>query len=220
MEGIPMKKEMKRMGAACFLAAALLLGGVAEAAQPGLSAQSDYIRMEEAERSPVKAKVPVLTVGTALQRARVNAAVEAEISRFYEDVSARNAIAPVEGWVAYDVGMVSRQCVSLVLYESVMYKGAAHPSTVAVGMTFDKNGNHITRQEVMKNLPEASGDAIRERIKAEAARRNLFLFPETDWSVTDWPKSFYIGSDGHTYFLFQQYEIAPYAAGIIAIPAN
>lgn len=215
-----MRKEMKRMGAACLLAAALLAGGAAEAAQPGLSSQNEFIRMEKAERAPVEAKVPVLTVGTALQRARVNAAVEAEIARFYEDVAARNAVSPVEGWVAYDVGMVSRQCVSLVLYESVMYKGAAHPSTVAVGMTFDKNGERVTRKDVMNSLPEESADGIHDRIKKAAAERDLFLFPEKDWSVTDWPKSFYIGSDGHIYFLFQQYEIAPYAAGIIAIPAD
>ena len=33
--------------------------------------------------------------------------------------------------------------------------------------------------------------------------------------ITEFPKEFYIGNDGHLYFVFQQYDIAPYSEGWI-----
>ena len=33
--------------------------------------------------------------------------------------------------------------------------------------------------------------------------------------ITEFPKEFYIGNNGHLYFIFQQYDIAPYSEGWI-----
>ncbi len=210
---------MKKKWIALALAAVLMAGGAAEAAQPGIADKADGIRMEEASKGPVTAKVPVFTEGTLLQRARINAAIEAEISRFYDDIEKKNEIFPATGWVSYDVGLVSEGCVSIVLYESIMPKGAAHPSTYVKGMTFDPHGNHIERADLLKHLPGTSADDVKAAIRTQSAEQKLFLFPEKDWSVHGWPKEFYVGADEHVYFIFQQYEIAPYAAGWISIRA-
>lgn len=209
---------MKKTWMAICAAAFFTLGGSALAEQPGLSSSADGIRTEEASRAIINAKYPVLTEGAVLRRAWINAAIEVEVAGFYENLEKQNQIAPVNGWVTYLVGRQDETYVSLVLLESVMHKGAAHPSTVVKGMTFDKAGNQISRKQILTMLPMKAGENIDRQVKEQAASRGISLFSDADAKV--WPKEFFIGTDGHVHFIFQQYDIAPYAAGWIAIDAG
>lgn len=210
---------MKKILTAAAAAAFLFFGG-AEAAQPGLTDASPRIFAAEAARDIVEAKYPVWQGPSAMRRARINSAVEAEIAYFYEALKKWNASAPVRGWVTWQVGRADGDVVSLVLFKTTAPKGAAHPTTAVVGMTFDAEGNRITRKDIGRRLPAMTAEEINAAIDREAEVRGIPLFPAEFRSVRDWPRDFYIGADGMVYFIFQQYDIAPYSSGWIAVPAG
>lgn len=210
---------MKAWMTAAAAAMVLLWGGLsAEAAQPGLRETAAQV-LEEAPAlvDGLDARYPVWEGGTALQRARVNAAVEAETVRFATELEKMQEHGDVDGWVRWMAGRTDGGLVSLVLLESVYPHHAAHPSTAVVGMTFDEKGYRVSREEALRR---AAGTDVEAAVSQQAAERGLSLFPEAWRQQTDWPEQFYVGADGQLYFIFQQYEIAPYAAGWIAIDAG
>lgn len=210
---------MKAWMTAAAAAMVLLWGGLsAEAAQPGLRETAAQVSEEAPARvDGLDARYPVWEGGTALQRARVNAAVEAETVRFATELEKMQEHGDVDGWVRWMAGRTDGGLVSLVLLESVYPHHAAHPSTVVVGMTFDEKGYRVSREEALRR---AAGTDVEAAVSQQAAERGLSLFPEAWRQQTDWPEQFYVGADGQLYFIFQQYEIAPYAAGWIAIDAG
>lgn len=210
---------MKAWMTAAAAAMVLLWGGLsAEAAQPGLRETAAQVSEEApALVDGLDARYPVWEGGTALQRARVNAAVEAETVRFATELEKMQEHGDVDGWVRWMAGCTDGGLVSLVLLESVYPHHAAHPSTAVVGMTFDEKGYRVSREEALRR---AAGTDVEAAVSQQAAERGLSLFPEAWRQQTDWPEQFYVGSDGQLYFIFQQYEIAPYAAGWIAIDAG
>lgn len=210
---------MKAWMTAAAAAVVLLWGGLsAEAAQPGLRETAAQVSEEApALVDGLDARYPVWEGGTALQRARVNAAVEAETVRFATELEKMQEHGDVDGWVRWMAGRTDGGLVSLVLLESVYPHHAAHPSTAVVGMTFDEKGYRVSREEALRR---AAGTDVEAAVSQQAAERGLSLFPEAWRQQTDWPEQFYVGADGQLYFIFQQYEIAPYAAGWIAIDAG
>lgn len=210
---------MKAWMTAAAAAMVLLWGGLsAEAAQPGLRETAAQVSEEAPARvDGLDARYPVWEGGTALQRARVNAAVEAETVRFATKLEKMQEHGDVDGWVRWMAGRTDGGLVSLVLLESVYPHHAAHPSTAVVGMTFDEKGYRVSREEALRR---AAGTDVEAAVSQQAAERGLSLFPEAWRQQTDWPEQFYVGADGQLYFIFQQYEIAPYAAGWIAIDAG
>lgn len=210
---------MKAWMTAAAAAMVLLWGGLsAEAAQPGLRETAAQVSEEApALVDGLDARYPVWEGGTALQRARVNAAVEVETVRFATELEKMQEHGDVDGWVRWMAGRTDGGLVSLVLLESVYPHHAAHPSTAVVGMTFDEKGYRVSREEALRR---AAGTDVEAAVSQQAAERGLALFPEAWRQQTDWPEQFYVGADGQLYFIFQQYEIAPYAAGWIAIDAG
>lgn len=210
---------MKAWMTAASAAMVLLWGGLsAEAAQPGLRETAAQVSEEApALVDGLDARYPVWEGGTALQRARVNAAVEAETVRFATKLEKMQEHGDVDGWVRWMAGRTDGGLVSLVLLESVYPHHAAHPSTAVVGMTFDEKGYRVSREEALRR---AAGTDVEAAVSQQAAERGLSLFPEAWRQQSDWPEQFYVGADGQLYFIFQQYEIAPYAAGWIAIDAG
>lgn len=210
---------MKAWMTAAAAAMVLLWGGLsAEAAQPGLRETAAQVSEEApALVDGLDARYPVWEGGTALQRARVNAAVEAETVRFATELEKMQEHGEFDGWVRWMAGRTDGGLVSLVLLESVYPHHAAHPSTAVVGMTFDEKGYRVSREEALRR---AAGTDVEAAVSQQAAERGLSLFPEAWRQQSDWPEQFYVGADGQLYFIFQQYEIAPYAAGWIAIDAG
>lgn len=207
---------MKKLWLTLALGATLMCGS-AFAAQPGLSATATGITQEEASRDNVSAKYPSFIDVSFLRQSWINAAIETEVSSFEEKVHKLNAVSPVQGYVTYEVGYVGEDYVSIVLYESIMSQGAAHPTTTIKGLTFDQSGQRLTRADILSRLPVISWPDIQKEIQRQTQARNIPIFEPKDWSIHTWPQEFYVGKDKHIYFIFQQYDIAPYAAGWIAI---
>ena len=167
---------MKKTLAAAFLAAALLCGG-ASARQPGLSDAAASVSTSaagSAERFDLRA--PVWEGGTALQRARVNSAVEAEVRRFENHLSELGQNGAVSGAVRWDAGRADGETVSLVVYESTYFDRAAHPTTRAVGMTFDALGHRVTRADVLAMIPQRTAEEINGEIRRLNEERERLPF--------------------------------------------
>ena len=126
----------------------------------------------------------------------------------------------VSGAVRWDAGRADGETVSLVVYESTYFDRAAHPTTRAVGMTFDALGHRVTRADVLAMIPQRTAEEINGEIEKQAAERGIPLFPAKWRTVEDWPQEFYVGADNKIYFIFQQYEVAPYASGFVVVEAG
>lgn len=208
---------MKKLGLALALFATVAMGNAALAAQPGLSATADNVQQETASRDCVSVKYPSFIDTSFLRQSWMNATIETEVSSFESYVRKLNETGSFKGYVSYEVGYVGDDWVSVILYESIMPEGAAHPSTTVKGLTFDHNGYRLTRADVLSRLPAQSSADIQNLIETQTKARNLPIFEPKDWSIHTWPQEFYIGQDKHIHFIFQQYDIAPYAAGWISI---
>lgn len=211
---------MKMAWKAFLLAAAVAAGSSVSAEMPGLASAGEHMVTAEAARGPVSGKYPVWKGGTALQRARINSAIEAELARYYDHTVKLNTHPewPVTGTLGWSMGQEGKDgVVSFVIYESTYFHKAAHPNTYVKGMTFDAKGYRIHRDQVLSMTSDDTAEEVRARIASEAAERGIPLFPESYGRPDAWPEDFYIGRDGKLYFIFQQYDIGPYSSGWIAI---
>ena len=57
------------------------------------------------------------------------------------------------------------------------------------------------------------------KLKAHVKREGIALFPDVK-SLEKVPEDFYFDENLHVWFIFQQYDVAPYAAGIIEVDAG
>ena len=108
---------------------------------------------------------------------------------------------------------------SIILTESIYCKGAAHPATYRRALNFnvvtgDKmNLGYLTDIGDGSN-PHFSLDNISKKLREYAEREGIQLFDEA-LPLKNLPETFYFDENLHVHFIFQQYEIAPYAVGII-----
>jgi hypothetical protein len=91
------------------------------------------------------------------------------------------------------------------------YTGGAHGMTWQVGHTIDlATGRQLMLADLF--LPEANyAERLSQFVRAEGAARQL---PMWEFKGVNRQSAFYLSNDGIVLF-FQQYEIAPYSAGII-----
>ncbi len=120
----------------------------------------------------------------------------------------------VSGWLQWQEGKKG-DFNSIVLVESVMYEKAAHPINYVKGITLDRDGKRLTFSGLKSMMPELTLEKLKKETAKQARKRNLPLFP--NYTITEFPKEFYIGTNNHVYFIFQQYDIAPYSTGWIMI---
>ena len=208
---------MKKVILAAMLVLACAMGNNAEALQPALGEAAPSVVEAKASRENIDATYPVWTGGTILAHAKVNSAVETEIYSFYQTLPKTDSYGIPKGYVSWQMGACDHGVLSYVLIESTMMPRAAHPSHYVVGLNFRDDGSKITYADVMKMIPQQSPEEIRDCIREQTQAEGIPLFEEELSRIQSWPKNFYIGKDGGIYFIFQTYDIAPYAAGWIGI---
>lgn len=207
------------------LAAALLLAPVGGASAdwvlgPSLSAgeEDSAFTTEALDRDTLHLKMPVYHGDNLLARARINGAIETRVSSFEKSLAERNGTWKTEGWISWQEGMAGKDSpyTSFLLITSTYPDRAAHPTSYAWPMTFDGLGHRVTVRDLAKKMASLTVEEVNRQIEIQCRNRQIPIF-EDHHTVRKLPDTFYIGKDGHLYLVFQQYEIAPYSSGFIAI---
>ena len=109
------------------------------------------------------------------------------------------------------------------LTQEYTYEGGPHGYTETRGLVFaTKTGEKVTLEQYLgrsrAELRTLLGDVVRNDLDA----RNVAYFEDELPAAlaTDDPYNYYIDQAGHAMLLFNQYEIAPYASGLISIDVS
>ena len=97
------------------------------------------------------------------------------------------------------------------------YQGAAHPLSWLDGVTFDlATGDAIPWQKLIKeeDQEDFTLEAINSKILNSTEKWRSWLYRDFA-GLKKLPRIYYLDREGYIHFVFGQYEIATYAAGII-----
>ena len=112
---------------------------------------------------------------------------------------------------------------SIILTEYVNFEGSAHPSTYQRTLNFNSDsGVRLTADtlsEIAKHEIDYTPAELTKKLRAYSKKNQLPLYEDFQ-QLTKTPDDFYFDDNLHVHFLFQQYEVAPYAAGIIDLDAD
>lgn len=158
-------------------------------------------------------KMPVSDHALLLKRARLNAIIEVDETAFVNRLDKfQREDRKVKGWYLWNEGLDDEHYTSFVLIKSEYFDRAAHPMSYVRGVTVDKLGQKVKLKDL---FPDLTVEEVEAKTKEQMKERNIPLFPFAKFKKI--PSEFYIGKDHHVYVMYQLYEIAPYAAGIISV---
>ena len=174
-----------------------------------------------------KLRYPVVHTGNSAIDDKINVAIIAEVDRFSTSIHQNAAFNGYKvGDIHTDYEIACNQdgntvILSILMTESSYYEKAAHPSTYLRALNFNlSNGeligiNYLT--DVGEGVPESQFiERLEEKLLYKVKHEKLFIFPDSI-PLKNLPQDFYWDKDLHVHFIFQQYEIAPYAIGIIDV---
>lgn len=170
---------------------------------------------------------PVVKIGDSAVESKINGAIIAEIDRFLTAVYKNAQVNDFEVagvWTKYKIGSNeagNTVILSILLTESVYNKGAAHPSTYLRALNFNLANGELMGINYLLEVGEGLREGyllerLNQKLVEKVEREKLFLFPEA-LPLKKLPQDFYWDENLHVHFIFQQYEIAPYAVGIIDV---
>ena len=170
---------------------------------------------------------PVVHTGNETIDKKINIAIIAEVDRFVTEVQ-KNAVtnnfllADIRS--NYTVG--SNQSgntviLSIILTESWYYQGAAHPATVIHTLNFNTNSGAIMDLSYLTDVGSGVSKAdLLKRVESalvQHCQRNALTLFDGSLPLKELPTEFYWDENLNVHFIFQNYEVAPYAAGIIDV---
>ena len=170
---------------------------------------------------------PQVHMSNAAVEKKINVAILAEIDRFITGVY-RNAqvnnYEVVDIRADYQIGSHEAGgtvILSVVFTKSNYYKGGAHPATTKHAMNFNVQTGELMDISYLTDIGEGVDKAdlinmLEQKLRKQCARENRYLFPEA-LPLKKLPDEFYWDENLHVHFIFNHYEIAPYAAGIIDV---
>ncbi len=212
--------------AAAVVASLLSFSGfTAEASLwPGLgttaSEKSGAFRTDDFQDGNATMRSPYLvTNGTNEEfSGKVNAAIAREKTEFLAAVKEENETNETLGWMIWHEGLIgnyinnNQGITSIVIVRQTLSAGAAHGLTFAQGLNFSDTGDLISLSDV---LPDLTVYDVNQCIDVTAKKKNIRLF--TEHTVKELPNNFYVGKNHVVYALYQPYELAPYAEGVLSI---
>ena len=170
---------------------------------------------------------PVVSTGDAAIDQKINRKIKEELMSFIKGIhyDAQYYDRKVlDARTSYEVG--SNQAgntviLSIVMTESKYIEGAAHPATWQRVLNFNtSSGNRMGLHyltEVGEGLREGYLlERLEQKLHEKIEREGIYLF-EDALPLKQLPENFYWDENLHVHFIFQHYEIAPYAAGIIDV---
>ena len=157
--------------------------------------------------------------GVAEIDASIDTAIQADIAQFKGEAVAIDYLptAKYEMIGQFDTTTISDQVVSARLVVS-RYTGGAHPNATVVGLNFNPKTRIAYSMDdalalIGMDLQQLSGEAKRQ-LNLDAG--DWIQFPEGADPTRENYATYVIG-EREVIFYFQQYQVAPYAAGILDI---
>ena len=185
-------------------------------AGPGLIAvkENENFRTAEIRNGQTTVAFPRYKGNNEIFHQAFNDLIEKELTGYMEAVKRGEKKRNIAGWVTWQQGR-TRDVYSIIFVKSLTYEGGAHPMTYIKGVTWNRDGKRITFHDLKEHVKNLTIENLRTAVAVQCEQKGIHLY--SDYRIDDFPKEFYIGHDGKVYFIFQEYEIAPYAAGWIII---
>lgn len=198
------------------LCAAVLMGSVACAADATIADGQQHVYTHD-DGSTLTIQYPVVTVAgneAATQAITQYFVTQAQEAKNFFDSNANNGKVMNEE-KHYKVTLNDGKYLSILDEGNLSFVKEKYPTAWRTGVTFDlETGKCVTWQDVMK--PE---DAKAFTLKAINEKIFLSKYKLSDYfnGLTTLPTNYYIDKNRTIHFIFGQYEVAPYATGIIDI---
>jgi len=205
-------------------AAAVFAGGpLAEAARP-----VDLMNMsgsfgKDTNGFIFKAQYPVAMAADRRASEKITRVLAAEVWRASQDYYERERKLGEGEGESCDIGFETKlnngRYLSLLSYTYTFVKGAAHPQYTKTGFTFDAvTGEKLPWKKVIRDTDKEAFklEAINKKILASPAAKKGYLYQDFK-GLKKLPENYYLDWKGVIHFVFQPYEIAPYATGLIDI---
>ncbi len=172
---------------------------------------------------------PVIFTGNPEAEGKINSEIRNAVKNFTDGVKAESEEygSPAEISVGFSIPCNEENGIlSIILEEYVNYEGSAHPMIFQRTLNFNSDsGVRLTVEGLSEIAKEEFGESayspknITRKLKAFAKSEGIELYPDFKELETV-PEDFYFDSNLHVRFIFQKYDVAPYAVGIIDIDAG
>ena len=170
---------------------------------------------------------PQVHMNDAALEKKINTAIIAEIDRFvtgvYNNAQANNfEVADIRA--DYEIACNEAGgtvILSIIFTESNYFAGGAHPATIKRALNINTASGELMSMDYLLEVGEGvSPDHFRKKIETAlrryCAREGIMLFNDA-LPLKQLPQEFYWDKNLHVHFIFNHYEVAPYAAGIIDV---
>lgn len=173
---------------------------------------------------------PIVTTENKKVSKKINAEIFKEVDRYVKSMERQ---AKENGHKIAGLGInFETPCneeggiLSVVLTEYIFIEMAAHPSTFKRTFNFNSDsGAKLSVDSLSEIARVENGESaysprnVSRKLRDYAEKNNLFLF-DKNIELKKVPDDFYFDENLHVHFIFQQYEVAPYAVGIIDLDAD
>ncbi len=170
---------------------------------------------------------PVVHVEDKAVEQRINGKIRDEILRFIKEIhyaAQHNNYEVVDVRTNYEImcnGAGNTVILSVVLTESNYYKGGAHPATYIRPLNFNLSSGERMGLDYLVEVGDGFQDGqllerLNQKLAEKVERKDIFLFQDA-LPIKELPEDFYWDENLHVHFIFQHYQIAPYAMGIIDV---
>ena len=166
---------------------------------------------------------PTVKISNTFIETKINEKIREEVKELFN--AAKQPDTSTTATMSYEITCDDKNILSVILTEIVYPQGAAHPSTFKRALNFDTRTGKLIKQADLKNISREYAKAdysvkgITQKLKTYAKENNLMLYDDFK-ELKEFPENFYFDKNFHLHFIFQQYEVAPYAVGTIDFDAT
>ncbi|MBQ7198162.1 MAG: DUF3298 domain-containing protein [Selenomonadaceae bacterium] len=166
---------------------------------------------------------PTIHVSTVFVDTAINEKIREEVKNFFDAVKQPDT--SISATMSYEIPCDKNNILSIILTEYTYSEGAAHPLTFKRALNFDTRTGKLIGIDNLKKISREYAKAdyttkgITRKLKAYAEREGIYLYSDFK-ELEKLPENFYFDENFHLHFIFQQYDVAPYAAGIIDLDAT
>lgn len=203
------------------LCAFLLIGSVALAQSP-----ATITMQKHATASTESHGVSKMTITYPIVSITDNETAEQKISVYFSDNAQRSIknfrshedkYTTRSAEINYKVKLNDGKYLSFIKHYFIYFWRAAHPLSADTGVTFDAQTGKTLRWENLIRPEDAKAftlQAINEKLFASTYGQKHYFYNSFK-GLKKLPNNYYLDNNHNIHFIFGQYEIAPYAVGII-----